>query len=492
MSTEVVDGDKMSGPLGARYELLDRVSAAQTPRLTSWRANDLLLRRQVRLDVHRPGGEAAGAFVTAALRAGAANHPTLARVLDVVDEGHQAYVVSAWVEGTPLSSVLAEGPLEPAAAVAIIRQLAEGVAAAHRAETTVGVLRPDNVVLTPGDTVTVARVPVPGPTPFDDLRALGALLYATLTARWPLDAGSGGLPPAPTTGGRLCTPRQLRAGVPANLSALTMHALFPERAGGITSAEAFIGALDAPDTRTDLLPFGIRNVVTAPRDRTKRRLRIGVPLLAVVALGLVAGVIAALITALPHLSGGGKAHSTLAVAAGQGGGHSASSSPSASKSASPKPTHQAPPRPLHVARVTSYNPYLQPPGDDNAAEVGRTADGNPHDAWQTDPYFRKPDFGGLKPGVGLMYDLGGSTAVRQVRITTPTPGLNLEIRAGDSPGAPLSSYRAVATRAHVPSSFTIQLPGSTHARYWLVWITSLVGQANGDYQGAIGEVTFLG
>lgn len=489
MSAEVADGETMSGPLGARYELIDRVSAAQTARLTSWRANDTLLRRQVRLDVHRPGGESASAFITAALKAGAVNHPTLARVLDVVDEGHQAYVVSAWVEGAPLSSALGEGPLEPAAAVSIIRQLAEGVAAAHRADTTVGVLRPDNVVLTPGDTVTVARVPVPGPTRFDDLRALGALLYAALTARWPLDAGSGGLPPAPTTGGRLCTPRQLRAGVPADLSALTMHALFPERPGGITSAEALIAALDGRGTRTDLLPFGIRNVVTAPRQRSHRRLRIGVPLLAVVALALVAGVIAALITALPRPSASGKAHSTLAVAAGQGH-HSASASPSASASA--KPTHKAAPRPVHVGRVTSYNPYLQPPGDDNAADVGRTTDGNPNDAWQTDPYFRKPDFGGLKPGVGLLYDLGGSTAVRQIRITTPTPGLNLQIRAGDSASGSLASYQAVASRTHVPSSFTITLPGSTHARYWLVWITSLVGQANGDYQGAIGEVTFLG
>ena len=54
---------------------------------------------------------------------------------------------------------------------------------------------------------------------------LGALLYASLTGRWPLGAGRG-LPAAETDSNGACrSPRQLRAGVPRELDALAMAAL---------------------------------------------------------------------------------------------------------------------------------------------------------------------------------------------------------------------------------------------------------------------------
>jgi hypothetical protein len=57
-----------------------------------------------------------------------------------------------------------------------------------------------------------------------DTTALARMLYALLTGYWPGDAPTA-LPPAPRYKGRLCTPRQVRAGVPALLDAIAYRGL---------------------------------------------------------------------------------------------------------------------------------------------------------------------------------------------------------------------------------------------------------------------------
>jgi hypothetical protein len=57
-----------------------------------------------------------------------------------------------------------------------------------------------------------------------DTRALACMLYALLTGYWP-GQNATALPAAPLYKGRICTPRQVRAGVPALLDAITYRAL---------------------------------------------------------------------------------------------------------------------------------------------------------------------------------------------------------------------------------------------------------------------------
>ena len=57
-----------------------------------------------------------------------------------------------------------------------------------------------------------------------DTTALARMLYALLTGYWPGDEPTA-LPPAPRHKGQVCTPRQVRAGVPAMLDAITYRAL---------------------------------------------------------------------------------------------------------------------------------------------------------------------------------------------------------------------------------------------------------------------------
>jgi hypothetical protein len=462
--------------------------------LTSWRAYDTTLRRQVRLDIHRPGGEPARRFLDTALAAGLVSHPALARVLDVVDEGEQAYVVSAWIDGTALTTLLADGPLDPDQATSLMGQLADGVAAAHQAGTSVGVLRPDHVLLTPSGTVALVRVPRPGPTPADDIRGMGALLYATLTARWPLDTGGVGLPPAPTTGGRLCTPRQIRAGIPSDLSMLAMRALYPDQPGGIVSASAFAEGLAGPVGRRpqtpDLLPF--RPAPTpgseAPGEyvESSRRIsaaRLAVPLAALLIVGLVAWLLVGIV------SGGGKQSGKPASAASPPG-NSAPRSSGGSPSKSPS-QQSSTPKPVSIHSTGSFNPYNQPPGDDNAADVHLAADGNPSTSWMTDPYSGYPTFGNLKAGSGLIFDLGSAVSIKQVRISTPTPGISFQILGADSPSQQQKAMTVMGSKSKAGASTTVSISSTATHRYWVVWLTALAPNSGGQFQGGISEVRFL-
>ena len=59
---------------------------------------------------------------------------------------------------------------------------------------------------------------------------------------------------------------------------------------------------------------------------------------------------------------------------------------------------------LAVARATTSTRWATTA--ENPAEVGNVIDGDPSTAWTTSTYFNNPALGGLKPGVGVMLDLG--------------------------------------------------------------------------------------
>jgi len=198
--------------LAGRYRLAAEVSrrtaaagSTDTPgsaAITVWHGHDELLARPVAIKVHSPGGAPARGFLDTAATAGRLSHPGLARVYDAADNGECAYVVSEWVDGTTLGEALVDGPLDPGEATRLLRGAADAIAAAHRLGVVHGRLHPDNLLLTRGGTkITDIAVHAQGAAPADDVHALGALLYAALTARWPLRAAST-LPPAPRENGR--------------------------------------------------------------------------------------------------------------------------------------------------------------------------------------------------------------------------------------------------------------------------------------------------
>ncbi len=126
------------------------------------------------------------------MRLSRVDKPGIARVLDVVHTGTGGLVVTEWVRGGSLQEVADTSPSAVGAARAM-QTLAAAAEAAHHAGVALSIDHPSRVrVSIEGDVVLAFPATMPHATPEDDIRGIGAALYALLVNRWPL----------PETGGR--------------------------------------------------------------------------------------------------------------------------------------------------------------------------------------------------------------------------------------------------------------------------------------------------
>ena len=232
--------------LGGRFRLDERITAGGPgTRITAgglsvWKATDELLCRPVTVHL-LPGGVPVPPRVVGAVRSAArVSDPRLAAIYDTDFAAGRPYIVSEWAPGTHLEDLVLSGLTHPALAAAMIADAADALAVAHRAGRPHLRLTPRSLRWDPGCGLKItglgldaalcgAARPVDGVGgPADpvaaDTSALGRMLYALLTGYWPGEEATA-LPPAPRYKGRVCTPRQIRAGVPARLDAITYRAL---------------------------------------------------------------------------------------------------------------------------------------------------------------------------------------------------------------------------------------------------------------------------
>lgn len=83
------------------------------------------------------------------------DHPNIARVYSPLVEEDRLYMVMEYVQGQPLTERLRFGPLPPNDGLAICRQIALAIEAAHRARVIHRDLKPANIRITPDGTVKV-------------------------------------------------------------------------------------------------------------------------------------------------------------------------------------------------------------------------------------------------------------------------------------------------------------------------------------------------
>jgi hypothetical protein len=152
-------------------------------------------------------------------------------------------------------------------------------------------------------------------------------------------------------------------------------------------------------------------------------------------------------------------------------------------------------QPIQVASAKSFDPLPLGSGDENPSQAALAIDGNPETFWSTLVYFNGATFGGTKPGVGLVLDLGSAQEVRGARVTLIGTPTSLQLRAApeDATRAPLLApgYTTVSTLtdAGTQGVFTLEEPVTT--RYLLVWITSMPKVPTG-YQGKVAEIQVFG
>ncbi|WP_138757152.1 hypothetical protein [Modestobacter altitudinis] len=518
-----------------RYRPLDQVAPDEetaTGVIRSWRARDRVLNRDVALRVHTPGGPAAREWITRALTAGGLATPALAMVYDAAEgtggtePGGAAYVVNEWIEGDRLSDRLAtDGPLPEREARSLVRRLAEGVAEAHRVGLAIGGLTPEHVVLRPGGLVGLLSVPAASGTEKGDIAALGALLELCLTGDRP-QGGAGiaspdlaalvrrarsddpatGLssastmvallaaPPRPGTGpqeavrpdgytdsGWMRRLRERREDVPEDGPVRLERGALPP-VPGAAPGRPLPPRPAAPAADEDDLDWGetFDTDDGAPADErrtstsARRRLAVvGLPLLAL-----------ALVIAFALWFG----NNVLSVAGSvDQGGSTPSTSVGAGTTAAPEPSTPAAPvagAAVPVSAAAIYNPFGD--GDpENDDDVQLSVDGDPGTAWSTVTY-RRAAFGNLKPGVGIVYDLGSEQALSGVTITTTLPGSTVEVRTGSSPDGALEAF-PVAGAATLAGTDAVAFSAPVTARYVLVWVTGLTAVPDG-FQADLAEV----
>ncbi|QHN20143.1 murein biosynthesis integral membrane protein MurJ [Gordonia amarae] len=503
---------------GGRYRLLE--GHGGTRGLQFWRARDTNLDREVALtfvdaDQMAPA-PARGtqikvsdtgpqAVLARTLRLGQVNSPGVARVLDVVRGSSGGIVVSEWVPGSSLTEVAKSGP-SPIGAARAVRALAAAAEAAHRSGGALSIDHPDRIrISSDGNAVLAFPGTLAGDDKASDVRGLGAVLYALLLDRWPLDAATGskvittndttepvgGLEVAvPDKDGVPVEPLDARTGVPFEISAVAARALDGNR--GIRTAATVQQVLDQAtvvDLKTDLLPTIDSDqppVSVTPRktetDPAKRNMAV------LIGLGLaIAFIILAIVAWATGIFGDDDEATDIDSILPTTSAPAATTGNAAPQPAAPAP---APAGPVGLRSVSLVDFSGQPA--DSSANLRNVVSGAAP-AWQTDNYRGRSDFGGLKSGMGLMFALDKEHAIKSVTIRTNTPGFDVSVRSASSatPGG-LEQTKELAAGRVTGRTLTIPVNGAAPTGHVMVWIKSLPPSGNGGYQASIAQVSMTG
>jgi hypothetical protein len=543
--------------IGGRYRLEDRVAAAAG--WAAWKAIDETLARAVTVLTFAPGFPRLREVVTAARAASRLNDSRFAQVFDVEDDWDHAYIVSEWAAGDSLDDMLATGPLDAARGARIIAEAAEAISAAHAAGLAHLCLSPDSLRWTAGGGVKITGLGIDaaltGASADDpglaDTHRLGMLLYATLTGHWP-GPDCPTLPPAPVQDGLPCSPRQVRAGVPAVLDEITTQALMLDGGDGnaLTTPDQLSAALveaippvpipqlpppppsrpaprsqgrtrsradshrqPAGPTREDVYgrgdPYGRRDEYLYPDEQDGYWTEDGQQSTRVVRGGGAGRGVS------PRRGGGASRSRTIAIVAVvvvvavalvvfalTSLHHGGTKTPPVSSNHTTTPKTSAAAATLTPVGAAAF--------EDNPADANMAIDNNPSTAWQTFQYIGNPVFGGLQQGSGLILNMGHSVKLSTVKVTfQTTPGANVEIKIGNpsNPSPPqgnqadvsqaesiADSMPTVAQQSNVSGTVTFTINSSDSGQYVLIWFTKLAPMPDhpNKYQGSIFNVVLTG
>ncbi|MCL6734336.1 protein kinase family protein [Streptomyces neyagawaensis] len=504
--------------LARRYRLEECVTRLDG--FSSWRAVDEKLRRAVGVHVLPADHTRARAVLAAARSSALLGDPRFVQVLDAVEENDLVYVVHEWLpDATELTTLLASGPLEPHDAYQMVTQVSHAMAAAHREGLSHLRLNPSAVLRSAagqwrirGLAVNAALRGISSDTPQrTDTEAIGALLYASLTQRWPYENDAHGLSGLPKGVG-LIAPDQVRAGVHRGLSELSMRALANDGATAsrhespCTTPEELVKAIgEMPRIRPPESAF------TAPPDYQRTTYQQGTygrpsphpgatqpiptpppPLQSRTGKALKWAVSALLIAAL------GLGSWQLADALMERGDRSNDTDTGQTTDNDKGDNTAKPLRKLGISGAAEYYPDGKP---QHADDVDLTYDKSGSTYWRTYSFNDGPTLAPYKQGVGIVYDLGSAQEVSAASIGLYYTGdhTSATLYAADSlsSSAPLDSMTKIASSTTSGANLKISAKKPVKTRYVLVWLTAVPKSAPDQFSGAgykqaITDVKFMG
>ncbi|MFD6369511.1 protein kinase family protein [Streptomyces roseolus] len=492
--------------LARRYRLEECVTRLDG--FSSWRAVDEKLRRAVGVHLLPADHPRARSVLAAARSAALLGDPRFVQVLDAVEENDLVYVVHEWLpDATELTALLADGPLQAHEAYQLVSQVSQAMAAAHREGLAHLRLTPSAVLRSStgqyrirGLAVNAALRGITADRPQrTDTEAIGALLYAALTQRWPYESDAHGLSGLPKGVG-LIPPDQVRAGVHRGLSEIAMRALANDGATAsrqeppcttpdeLAKAVAAMPRVKPPEpefpapaeyqrTTYQQGTYGRpqpRPAVTQPvpvppaplESRTGKALKWAVGALLIAALGLGSWQIAdRLLKPEPK-----------------------EETPVVQPTTDEKP---APPKPITIQSADDFDPLPGGNGEEYPEAVKNSHDGDPGTVWHTKNYTTT-HFGNLKSGVGVVLDLGSDQKLSSVDLSF-VGRTSVEIRTAPegASSAPSTADGFTTQVSDVGDDLKLKLPKPVTTRYVLVWLTELP-LTDGQIRGQLSEVKVMG
>ncbi|MEU5988288.1 AMP-binding protein [Spirillospora sp. NPDC047418] len=525
MSTSVIEpGTRLAG----RYRLEERISDSGGSSL--WKAIDEILARAVAVRTFDPEFPRIAEAVTSARSASRLTDPRCTQVFDADDSGESAYVVSEWVVGETLEGMLGKAPLEPGRAATLLYEAAEAVAAAHAAGLSHLCLTPRDLVWTTGGTVKILGIATDAvlndrqadDPAAEDVRGLGRMLYAALTAHWPGDESASDLPAPPAADGVPHAPRQVQAGISHAVDAIVCRCLGIGPGEPLASpadlARALRGVPRTPlplfaglgqtappparpaapqrpaapgpgparphrqppheqPTASHVPPPRAQHGAPPPSTSTRTAPAHGPGAPKRPANRALLGIAAAALTVIVGIG------AWALTSTGGGDDPSGGGATDGSKTSAPAQPTVVKLDVQHIEGVQQSRP--DHPDTSIAKDAESVIDGKPSGKWETQSY-RDADFGNYSKGMGVLLDMGKPVKVSRVEIISPESGGTLQVRVGDSRSP--SDLKRVGEQPANGGKLTITASPQATGQYVVVWFTKLPA----SFKGRLGEVTVYG